>query len=189
MTDGDTATIGFWQNKHGQALIASGGSALADWLTGNFGNVFGNSLTGATGDDVASFYRDQLFMQKAKKSVGPAKVDAQFMAVALATYFTSSNLAGTVAEGFGFNVSDTGIGTKVVNVGNSGAAFGVADGVDLTVMQLLLATDSMTDMTDEIDNFAFIYDKDGNGIIDTEEAELRVMANEIYTFINEGGEA
>ena len=49
VTAGDTAGIGFWQNKHGQALIAAGGSGLADWLTENFGNIFGNRLVGASG--------------------------------------------------------------------------------------------------------------------------------------------
>ena len=63
--------------------------------------------------------------------MGTPKVDAQFMAVAFATYFTSSNLSGgTAAQSYGFNVTDTGIGTKVVNVGSSGAAFGVADNTD-----------------------------------------------------------
>ena len=80
--------------------------------------MLGNKLVGATGQDVADFYRSELFKQKAQKSAGPAKVDAQFMAVALATYFTSSNLAGTVAADFGFNVTFTGIGTKIVNVGD-----------------------------------------------------------------------
>ena len=47
------------------------------------------------------------------------------MTVALATYFTSSDLAGNVAADYGFNVTDTGIRTKVVNVGDSGAAFDV----------------------------------------------------------------
>ena len=57
---------------------------------------------------------------------GTAKVDAQFMATALAVYFTDQNLAGTVAAGYGFNVTDTGLGSQVVNVGSSGAAFEVA---------------------------------------------------------------
>jgi hypothetical protein len=47
------------------------------------------------------------------------------MAVALAAYFTSRNLAGEVASGFGFEVTDAGIGTKTVNVGSSGASFGI----------------------------------------------------------------
>jgi len=152
VSGGDTATIGFWQNKHGQNLIAQGGPALAQWLTTNFGNVFGDEFVKTTdingdpqtfegGEVIASFYKDQLFKQKAKKSAGPAKVDAQFMAVALATYFTNVNLAGELAGAFGFNVTATGIGTKIVNVGTSGAAFGVADNTDLTIMQLLQAND------------------------------------------------
>src|SRR4029079_7485183 len=88
---GDPATIGFWQNKNGQALIAQGGTQLAAWLTSNFSNIFGNTLVGMTGSQVATFYRDQLF--KGLKLGGPAKVDAQFMAVALATFFTDRTLA------------------------------------------------------------------------------------------------
>ena len=68
-----------------------------------------------------------------------------------------------------------------------GDAFGVADGTNLTVMQLLLATDSLTDMPDSEEGFAHIYDTDGNGLIDAEEADLRAQANLIYTSINEGG--
>lgn len=137
---------------------------------------------------MADFYRNELFKQKGKKSAGPAKVDAQFMAVAFATFFTSRNLAGDVAANFGFNVTDTGIGTKIINVNTSGAAFDVEDFTDLTIMQLLLATDSMTDQPDVELGFASIYDKDGNGIIDAQEAALRSMANLIYTGINEQGD-
>ena len=187
VASGDTATIGFWQNKHGQALIRQGGTALADWLTNNFGNVFGDTFIGGDGDDVASFYRDQLFRQKSKKSAGPAKVDAQFMAVALATYFTSSNLTGNVASDYGFNVTNTGIGTKVVNVGN-GAAFGVANGSDLTIMQLLSATNDQTDQPNNLSGFARIYDWNGDGKIDEAEASLRRLANEVYSTINEQGD-
>ncbi len=187
-TCGDTATIGFWQNKHGQSLIAQGGTGLADWLSSNFANIFGDQLAGRTGEDVARFYRDQLFRQTGDKSTGPAKVDAQFMALALATYFTSRQLAGDVAGEFGFQVTDTGIGTKVVNVGSSGAAFAVADDTDLMIMQLLLATDAMTDRPDAIDGFAYIYDQNGDGVIDSGEAALRTMANELYASINERGD-
>ncbi len=188
VTSGDTATIGFWHNKHGQALIAQGGTALAQWLTASFGNVFGDEFIGADGNDVAQFFNDQLFKQKGKKSNGPAKVDAQFMAVALATYFTSSNLAGNVAAEYGFNVTDTGIGTRVVNVGTNGAAFSVADNTDVTIMQLLAATNELTDLPDGISGFAHIYDQDGNGQIDGSEALLRAMANDVYSTINEQGD-
>ena len=192
VTSGDTATIGFWQNKHGQQLIARGGTDLADWLTENLGNVFGDTFAdGVDGDDgaeVATFFKDQLFRQKSNKSAGPAKVDAQFMAVALATYFTSSDLAGDVAADYGFNVTDTGIGTKVVNLGANGAAFGTADNTDLTVMQLLAATNNLTDEPYGITGFAHIYDADGNGVIDSTEVALRTMANDVYSAINQQGD-
>jgi hypothetical protein len=187
LRSGDAATIGFWQNKNGQALITQGGTQLANWLSTNFSNVFGNTLVGATGATVASFYRDQLFKQQSKKSAGPAKVDAQFMATALATFFTSNILAGNVAASFGFNVTDTGIGTKIVNVGTKGAAFSVANGSDRTIMQLLLATNSLTDQPNLSAGFAAVYDTDGNGMISSAEAALRTMANDVYSFINEAG--
>src|SRR5262249_5257515 len=91
-TSGDAPAVGVWQNKHGQALITAGGTGLATWLTTNFGNVFGNTLAGASGASVAAFYKDQLFKQTGL--AGTAKVDAQFMATALAVYFTNQNLAG-----------------------------------------------------------------------------------------------
>ena len=190
VSSGDTATIGFWQNKHGQSLIAQGGTVLVDWLSANFNNIFGDSLLAASGQDVADFYRNELFRQKGKKSAGPAKVDAQFMAVAFATFFTNRNLAGLLAADFGFNVTDTGIGTKLVNVGTSGAAFGndVEDHSSLTIMQLLRATNALTDMPDGQSGFAYIYDMNGDGIIDPEEAQLRSMANQIYSDINEQGD-
>jgi uncharacterized delta-60 repeat protein len=187
LASGDAATIGFWQNKHGQALITQGGAQLAGWLTSNFSNVFGNTLVGASGSDVAKFYREQLFKQIGKKSAGPAKVDAQFMAVAFAAYFTSLNLAGQVAMMYGFNVTDTGIGTKIVNVGTNGAAFGVANGTDLTILQLLLATNDLTDQPDSELEFAAVYDTNGDGVISADEASLRTMANDIYSAINEAG--
>jgi PKD repeat protein len=185
VASGDTAGIGFWQNKHGQALITQGGTALAAWLTDNFGNIFGDVFAGADGATVASFYRDQLFRQKAAKSAGPAKVDAQFMALALSTYFTSSRLAGYVGADYGFHVTDTGIGTKIVNVGDSGAAFDVVDGTDLTITQLLLATNRLTDQPDNTSGAALVYDSDGNGAIEELEAVLRRLANEVYSALNE----
>ncbi len=188
LSSGDTATIGFWQNKHGQALITQGGTQLAAWLTTNFSNIFGNALAGASGSDVANFYRDQLFKQLGQKSAGPAKVDAQFMAVALATYFTSSILAGQAAVAYGFNVTDTGIGTNIVNVGTNGTAFGVANGTDLTILQLLQATDSLTDQPDSQLGFAAIYDTNGDGVISATEAALRSMANDVFSSINEAGD-
>jgi hypothetical protein len=53
---------------------------------------------------------------------------------------------------------------------------------------LLLATNNLTDLPNQISGFAHIYDRDGNGVIDAAEAALRVMANEMYTQINEQGD-
>ena len=184
VTSGESAGIGFWQNKHGQQLIAAGGAQLAQWLTTNFGNVFGKSLVGATGEQVAEFYRDQLFFQKSKKSNGSAKVDAQFMATALGVYFSNRNLAGDVGAAYGFSVSDTGLGVRAVNVGFRGDAFGVEDGMSLTIMQLLLATNASTDSDDLLSGFASIYDLNGDGVIDAEEARLRTLSNDLYSWIN-----
>ncbi|MEO2045773.1 MAG: hypothetical protein ABGX16_04295 [Pirellulales bacterium] len=189
---GDTATIGFWQNKNGQALIKQGGPGLATWLSDNFGNVFGSTFTDGMGDDadeVASFYKKEFFKKKLK---GTSKVDAQFMATAFAAYFTSSNLSGgTVAASYGFHITtETGIGTKVVSVGSSGLAFGVADNTDMTIMALLLATDSFTGVdngtnngiTDTDDNsYSNVYDANGDGVLDDAEKAMRALANVVYT--------
>jgi hypothetical protein len=55
-------------------------------------------------------------------------------------------------------------------------------------MQLLLATNEMTDQPDGISGFAYIYDQNGDGVTDTQEAALRAIANEIYTLINKQGD-
>ena len=137
---GDTATIGFWQNKNGQALIKSlnGGSssnALATWLATNFPYLYGanagaNNLTGKTNADVAA-----LFLKLFK--VTGQKTDAQVMAVALAVYVTDSDLAGSNAASYGFNVSTTGTGAKSFNVGSNGTAMGLTNNTSYTVFALL----------------------------------------------------
>jgi hypothetical protein len=186
VSTGDSAGVGFWHSKNGQALIAQGGTQLAQWLTSTFSNIFGNTLVGMTGSQVATFYRDQVF-KGLSKSGGTPKVDAEFFAVALATYFTDLTLAGQVAAAYHFNVTDTGIGTKIVNVGTKGAAFNVANGSDRTIMQLLLATNDLTDQPNSILGYAAVYDRDGNGVISSAEASLRSMANVIFSSINGSG--
>ena len=110
------------------------------------------------------------------------------MAVALATYFTDVDLAGNVAADYGFNVTDTGIATRIVNVGDSGDAFGVADATDLAIMQLLLAVNDLTDEPDAETGFAHIYDWNGDGIIDEAEVRLRSLADAVFGGINEQGD-
>ena len=185
VSSGDTASIGFWQNKHGQALINSN-DGLGDWLTGRFGNIFGEDTFAET--TVADFYKQQLFKQKGKKVAGPAKVDAQFMAVAMAAFFTSRDLAGgDYAAAYGFNVTDTGIGTRIVNVGSSGDAFGADNDSYLTIFELLDETNALTGASVS-NGYSWIYDSNGDGIIDDDEKALRGMANSVFSMINEQGD-
>ncbi len=87
---------------------------------------------------------------------------------------------GNVADGFGFNVTDTGIGTNVVNVGSSGAAFGVADNTDMTIIAVLLATNDQTGVNTSGSGYSNVYDANGDGVLDANERAMRDMAN-IYT--------
>ena len=138
---GDTATIGYWNNKNGQALIddMNGGPSatnLASWLADGFPWLYGanssNNLTGKTNADVAALF--QTFF----KIKGAPKMNAQVMAGALATYVTNSSLAGsTVASTFGFNVSSTGTGAKTYNVAGDGTSVGLDNNTSYTVTQLL----------------------------------------------------
>jgi SdrD B-like domain len=140
LTSGDTATIGFWHNKNGQALInaLNGGSnstALATWLATNFPYLYGanagaNNLTGKNNRNVAA-YDLNCFGVKGQKT------DAQILGAALATYVTDSDLAGTVAAGYGFNVSSTGTGAKTYNIGSYGTAIGLSNNTSYSVFQLL----------------------------------------------------
>jgi hypothetical protein len=174
LTSGQTATIGFWQNKNGQNLIKSlnggeSGTQLGNWLAATYPNLYAD-LAGKTNAEVAGHYQE-LF--RAKKSVaGPAKVDCQVMGTAFAVYVTNSSLAGTAAASYGFLVTDYGVGIATWNVGTSGAAFGVANDSIVTVMDLLLATDSLS----------------SDGKLYNFDALLRTLANAVYSAINEAGD-
>jgi hypothetical protein len=134
---GDTATIGFWHNKNGQALILSfngGGSStkLGDWLAATFPCLYG-SLAGKQNSVVALQFLTYF-------NVKGQKTYAQILAGALASYATSSTLAGgNMAAAYGFNVSSTGTGAKTYNVGSNGTAIGLANNTSYTVLQLLKA--------------------------------------------------
>jgi hypothetical protein len=140
LAKGDTATIGFWHNKNGQALIKSvnGGSAatnLGNWLALNYPSLFGalagtaNNLTGKTNLQVAA-YDLTLFSSNKKMN--------QVLAGALAAYVTNSTLAGgTYAAGYGFKVTTSGTGSKTYNVGSHGTAIGLTNNTSYTVSALL----------------------------------------------------
>lgn len=183
------ATIGFWQNKHGQGLITSlnGGAnatQLGNWLSSTFSNMY-SDLAGRTNAEIATLYQT-LFKRNGKTSPGgPPKLDAQVMAVALAVYATNETLAGTVAADYGFEVTTYGLGIATFDVGDAYRdAFGLEatnNSTTMTVLDILLATNALA-------RNSLLYDADGNGVIDSFEQTLRTMANEVFTAINEQGD-
>jgi hypothetical protein len=181
---GQTAAIGFWQNKNGQNLIQAlnGGATatqLGHWLATTFSNMYA-ALDGKTNAQVAAFYKT-LFARTAQTAPGgPPKVDAQILATALAVYVTDQTLAGTTAAAYAFQVSATGVGSRTFNVGNNGAAFGVANNSVVSVMDLLLAVNARS-------HNGLLFDLNGNGQIDSTEAGYRTMANDLFSAINEAG--
>jgi hypothetical protein len=134
LVSGDSATIGFWHNKNGQAIINSIGGNLANYLATVYPYLYGqysaNNLTGKTNADVAALF--QTFF-----SVKGQKTDAQIMAGALAGYVTQSAYANSLVTKYGFNISASGTGARTVNVGSYGSAIGLANNTYYSVSQLL----------------------------------------------------
>jgi hypothetical protein len=167
MANGDTATIGFWHNCNGQIVIdslngSSSSTKLASWLATTFPNLYGASAgshsmlynttnfpnisasligTPLKNSDVAALYNTKRFF-----GASGQKTDAQVLSVALAVYVTSTNLSGTntLAGHYGFNVSTNGVGSHSFNIGLDGAAFGVANNTTLTLLQMLVYTNSVS---------------------------------------------
>jgi hypothetical protein len=171
---GQTAGIGFWNNKNGQALILAlngGGSSheLGDWLAATFVNLYGansgNDLAGKSNAYVAALFQ-QDFLQKGMK------LDAQVLATALSVYATNATLDSTQAAAkYGFTVSGYGVGTATFNVGSGGDAFGVANNTTMTVLDLLLATDAQS----------------ANGVLYNGNTAKRNEANNVYSALNQAG--
>jgi hypothetical protein len=171
---GQSASIGFWQNKNGQSLIKSFNgnvisTLLGNWLAATLPGLFGvnagaSDLTGKTNAQVAAMFQ-QRFLVKG------VKVDAQVMATALAVYATTESLGGAQAAAYGFSVSAYGLSNSVFNVGSNGAAFGVANGTTMSVLDLLQAADALA----------------VDGVLYGGNTALRKMANDVFSAINEAG--
>ncbi|MFC1597391.1 tandem-95 repeat protein [Planctomycetota bacterium] len=210
---GTTATIGFWHNKNGEALIESlngdrDSTQLGDWLAAMFPNMYGPAafydaasgddddqvmnLTGKTNAEIADIFQ-YLHKRNKKTSVagGPPKVDAQVMAVALATYVTSETLAGgTYAVDYGFETSADGIAYTTFNVLDVLTAQ-EADDLGLTPVMDAAGNVAILDillMTNEKAAQGLLFDADQSGSISTFELTLRTLANDLYTAINEGSD-
>jgi hypothetical protein len=197
---GLTATIGFWQNTNGQNLIKSvnGGAndtQLGDWLAGTFPALYG-TLAEKDNTEVAAFFKSIFKATKGRNSnTGAAKLDPQFMAVALAVYVTDRGLAGgSMAEAYGFatfdpTVGEAGLGGRLFDIdgtigaGTAETLFGTGTPSSLTVLDILVMTDENSS-----DGVIFEDPDDGNSEIDVWEAALRSLANDLFTAINESGD-
>jgi autotransporter-associated beta strand protein len=225
LTEGSTASIGFWHNKNGQALIqhlsdfaeASGGSPtqLGDWLAATFPSMYGEGARydAASGEgrdmnlaDKTDLYIAETFVylhQRNKKTMiengGVPKIDAQVLALALATYATSENLAGTAAQPYGFATSADGISYSTFDIlsvltleeanllGLSMANGNLDASGSATILDILLTTNAKATL-----GLLYDYDQDlddgddgGDGTIDAFERLLRILANDLYSAINE----
>jgi len=182
---GQTATIGFWQNRNGQNLLTAvngGASAtqLGHWLARSFPNMYA-SLDGMTNAQVAAYYKTLFARTSLDSPGGPPKVDAQVMATAFAAYVTNQTLSGTTAGAYGFQVTADGLGARTFNVGGNGAAFGATDNSDVSVMDLLLAADARS-------HNGLLFDANGDGQVNSSELADRTLANVVFTGINEAGD-
>jgi hypothetical protein len=183
---GDTATIGFWHNQNGQAVINSfngGPSAtnLGSWLASNFPNLFGApcpyggqpscNLAGLSNSQVATFYSNLWTPSGVTKNTY-----VQVLSTALSCYATSTTLAGsdpTVPQ-FGFNTSPAGTCSATFNVGNNGAAVGVPNNTTLTILTLLQLANA---------NFA-----PATGLFYNGDQTLTSELNNIFNGINTSGD-
>jgi probable HAF family extracellular repeat protein len=172
---GQTAGIGFWNNKNGQALIKAlnGGptsTQLGDWLAATFPHMFGaqsgsNNLAGKNNAFVASFFQSRFVVKD-------QKLDAQVLATALSVYVTDGTLDSTgVGTQYGFIVGGNGVATATFNVGANGDAFGVANNTVMTVLDFLLAADAQA----------------VNGVLYNGSTAKRNMANNVFSAINQAG--
>jgi hypothetical protein len=162
-----SAGIGFWQNKNGQALISKF-TNVGNWLAATLPNTFGinagaNNLTGQTAQQVIQLYQQDFALHD--------KLDAQFMATALNVFATDASLGGSAASAYGFSINQYGLGDATLNVGSDGAAFGVANNTTLTVMQILQDADKKT----------------VNGVLYGGTQTLRQMATDLFGAINSMG--
>lgn len=193
ITSGQTATVGFWMSRsQGQALLnelndGPESTQLGDWLAATFPNLFGvnaglNDLTGKTNAEVASFYRGLMGRSLLRwwGAVRPRLLEVRVLAVALSVYVTNETLADTTAQAYGFVTSPYGLGASTFNVGDNGDAFGVDDDTNVTVLDLLLASNERAFE-------GLLHDADESGTIDSSELSMRRMANQAYLGIIRAG--
>jgi hypothetical protein len=166
-----TAGIDFWHGSQGQTLLASfnGGSThteLSSWLVATFPNLYGagagsHNLTGKSNAQVAAFFQTLWTEQHDNP-------DVQMLAAALNVYASTASLGGAQGSAGGFQATAEGLGASSFDVGNDGAAFGVANGTTLNVYQLLRAVNQQA----------------VGGVLWNSDAHLRDLAEDLFEHLN-----
>jgi hypothetical protein len=96
----------------------------------------------------------------------------QVLATALNVYATTLSLGGTAAQSYGFLVSAEGLGAVSFNVRQAGAAFGVANGTNLNVYELLQR----------------VNQRAVNGVLYNGNAPLRGLCEDLFERLNRAGD-
>jgi hypothetical protein len=139
---GEFATIGFWHNANGQAVIksfgctsstgtSSAGMTLGQWLHCNFCNLFPGCASETNPQVAANF-------QTAHSLVGlQGNTYAKAFSVPLGCCASTIGLCfNSTAAQCGF-IATVDSGKETYNVGNNGAAFGVPNYTTLTVFDVM----------------------------------------------------
>jgi hypothetical protein len=173
--DDQTQPVSFWHRDAGQDVITAfnGGSnatALSSWLATNFPAMYGsgagaNNLTGMTNTQVAAFFQSLWAYHH-------DEVDVQVLALALNVYATTQSLGGAAGQAAGFTVTAPGLGAASFNIGNAGAAAGVANNTTLNVFDLLVAVNHQA----------------VNGVLYDGYAELRDLCEDLCEDLNQAGQ-
>ena len=171
----ETATVGYWRNDNGQALITGfngdpASTRLSAWLAATFANVFGaaagaNDLTGMTNAQVAAYYAT-LF------DTNPApKAELQMLAVAFNVYASTAALSsGTAGNPFSVTAGGLGSRTRTLTAAEA-SAFGLSAGQLYTVLHLLTAADGRAE----------------NGSLYSGNSTARGAIASVFSSINEAG--
>jgi hypothetical protein len=160
---GDFASATFWSTAAGQSIInacngSSTSTSLAQYLVTLMPNLYGKN-TGShsfVNSNNTYFTNAQVALAIAQgKFTGN---DLTTLSVALSSYVTSINLAGSAAAlkaaQAGLKTSGPGSGMDTENVGTNGSAFGVQDGTNWTVIQLLTYVNAKTSPGSSVSNGA-----------------------------------
>ncbi len=182
VVNGEAATLGFWSNKNGQALLKTYSASIGSWLSSTYSNLFGN-LSGANGTQVANYFLNYV---KPNASGSTYNTYAQALTTALNVWVTTTGLGwNSTAASYGFHqgFGGLGLGDIFFNVGTNGASFGVANNTLMTVSSLLSYFNSQTVRTGSsftaLPTFVFYVNNN---------TSLLNGANNVFNGINNAGD-